>query len=90
LNWEVAEGEAVLTVAEVVEPRVVVLAAAEEVWGLPPKPLTEVELELLDEVGTRPAEDDVGADDSTGGTETGWPAPEHKETTTLETAIGHG
>lgn len=79
-----------LTVADVVEAIVVVKAAAGEVGGLPPKPLTEVELELLDEVGTRPAEDDVGAADSTGGIETGWPAPEHKETTTLETAIAHG
>jgi hypothetical protein len=83
LNWEVLEGEAVLTVDEVVE-------AADEVCGLPPNPLTVVELELLDLVGTLPAAVDVGADEYTGGTETGWPTPEHKDTTTLETAKGRG
>jgi hypothetical protein len=91
LDREVLEGEAVLTVDEVVEPIVEVLEVADEVRGLPPKPLTVVELELLDVVvGTLPAAVDVGADESTGGTETGWPAPEHKDTTTLETAKGHG
>jgi hypothetical protein len=80
----------VLTVDEVVEPIVEVMESAGKVWELLPKPLTVVELELLDVVGTLPAAVDVGADESTGGTEIGWPAPEHKDTTTLETAKAHG
>lgn len=75
-----------LTVAKVVEPKVEVGEAANEVRELPPKPLTVVELELLAVVGKLAAAVDVGADASTGGTETGWPTPEHKDTTTLETA----
>jgi hypothetical protein len=64
---EVLEGEAVLTV----EPIVEVMEAVDEVRELPPKPLTVVELELLDVVGTVLAAVDVGVDESTGGTETG-------------------
>jgi hypothetical protein len=60
----VLDGEAVWTVDEVVE-------AADEVRGLPPRPLTVVELELLDVIGILPPAVDVGADESTGGTETG-------------------
>jgi hypothetical protein len=80
----------VLTVAKVVEPKVEVGEAANEVRELPPKPLTVVELELLAVVGKLAAAVDVGADASTGGTETGWPTPEHKDTTTLETATRRG
>lgn len=79
-----------LTVAKVVEPKVEVGGAANEVRELPPKPLTVVELELLAVVGKLAAAVDVGADASTGGTETGWPTPEHKDTTTLETATRRG
>lgn len=67
------EGEAVLTVDEVVEVEVEEdVEAADEVGELPPNPLTVVELELLDVVGTLPAAvKGVGADASTGGIETG-------------------
>lgn len=41
-------------------------------------------------IGIRPVAVDVGPVDSTGGTETGWPAPEHKDTTMLETAVRDG
>jgi hypothetical protein len=71
LDREVFEGEAVLAVDEVVEPIVEVMEAVDEVRELPPKPLTVVELELLDVVGTVLAAVDVGVDESTGGTETG-------------------
>jgi hypothetical protein len=52
------------------------------------EPLTVVELELLAVVGIPLAAVVVGADVSTAGTETGWPTPEHKDSTTLDTAIG--
>jgi hypothetical protein len=68
---EVLEGEAVLTVDEAAEPIVEVMEAVDQVRELPPKPLTVVELELLDVVGTLLAAVDVGVDESTGGTETG-------------------
>lgn len=53
-----------------------------------PKPLTVVELELVAVVGITLAEVVVGADVSIAGIETGWPTPEHKVSTRLDTAIG--
>jgi hypothetical protein len=52
----------------------------------PGPPLTVVELELL-VVGIAMAVV-LGTDVSTAGIETGWPTPEHKDSTTLDTAIG--
>ena len=46
-----------------------------------------VELELLEEVGTAPVPVVMGADVSTPVIEIGWPTPEHKLSTMLETAI---
>lgn len=60
----------------------------DEVLELDPKPLTVVELELLAVVGIAPMAVVVGIDVSTAGIETGWPTPEHKDSTTLDTAIG--
>jgi hypothetical protein len=74
LNWEVLCGEAALIVDEVLEPD--------------RKPPTVLELELLAVVDIPPMALVVGTDVSTAGTETGWPTPEHKDSTTLDTAIG--
>jgi hypothetical protein len=60
----------------------------DEVLELDPKLLTVVELELLAVVGIAPMAVVVGTDVSTAGIETGWPTPEHKDSTTLDTAIG--
>ena len=74
MNWEVLSAKAGLIVDEVLNPV--------------PKPLTVVELEFVAVVGITPAEVVVGADVSIAGIETGWPTPEHKESTRLDTAIG--
>lgn len=55
---------------------------------LDPKPPPVVELELLAVVGIAPTAVVVGTDVSTAGIETGWPAPEHKDSTRLDTTIG--
>lgn len=57
-------------------------------WELDSIPLTVVELELFAVVGIAPAAVVVGTDVSTAGIETGWPTPEHKDSTRLDTAIG--
>jgi len=59
-----------------------------EVLEFDPKPPTVVELELFAVVGISPTAVVVGIDGSTAGIETGWPTPEHKDSTTLDTAIG--
>jgi hypothetical protein len=60
----------------------------DEVLELDQKPLTVVELGLLAVVGIAPMAVVVGIDVSTAGIEIGWPTPEHKDSTTLDTAIG--
>lgn len=60
----------------------------DEVLKPVPKLLTVVELELVAVVGITPAEVVVGADVSIAGIEIGWPTPEHKDSTRLDTAIG--
>ena len=85
MNWDVLRGGAVVVVDGVSELGPKPLTVVEVLK--PGPPLTVVELELL-VVGIAMAVV-VGTDVSTAGIETGWPTPEHKDSTTLDTAIGH-